>query len=232
MIVRDMERVEAGQVARLASAGVATVHEAAGRSGLLASYMRPIYPGAAAAGSAVTVLCAPGDNLMIHLAIECCRPGDILVVGTTSPSTDGYIGELLATSLRAHGVVGVVIDAGVRDVSMLREMEFPLWSRAVSAQGTVKATAGSVNVPIVCANQLVCPGDAVVADDDGIVRIERSAAEEIASAAEKRVAREDATREKLSHGELGADIYGLREVAERLGITYVASAPSGEAANR
>jgi 4-hydroxy-4-methyl-2-oxoglutarate aldolase len=217
-VVRSHERADPAVMAALGAGGVATVHEAQGRTGLLLPRLRPIYPGAAVAGSAVTVLCHPGDNLMIHLAVELCRPGDVLVVAMTSENEDGLLGELLATSLRAHGVVAAVMDCGVRDVASLREMEFPVWSRAISAQGTSKAAAGSVNVPVVCAGQSVRPGDAMVADDDGVVCVSRTAAAEVAVRVAERVGHEAAVRRRLAAGELGADLYGFREVAERLGI--------------
>jgi len=221
VVVRNVERPPADVVAALEKFGVSTVHEAQGRCGLLATYMRPIYAGALIAGPAVTVSLPPGDNLMIHVAVEVCRAGDILVVAPTSPCTDGYFGELLATSLRAHGVKGLVIEAGCRDVRALIEMKFPVWSRAVSSQGTVKITLGSVNVGIMCAGADVAAGDVIVADDDGVVVVKRSAAEEVVAAAQQRVRKEEATRERLARGELGLDIYGLRGKVADLGLKYL-----------
>jgi len=219
-IVRKIQRAEAGVIKTLGELGVATVHEAQARTGLMRPYMRPIYATAKAAGSAVTVSCAPGDNLMIHAAVECLRSGDILVVTTTSESTDGMFGELLGESVRAHGAVGLVIDAGVRDVTDLTAMDFPVWSKAISAQGTVKATAGSVNIPIVCAGANVQPGDVIVADVDGVVIVPRAEAAEVARLASDRFAKESQTRERLKNGELGLDFYGLRAKLTELGVRY------------
>ena len=201
--------------------GVATVHEAQGRTGLMRSYMRPIYPAARVAASAVTVSCQPGDNLMIHAAIEVCQPGDALVVTTTSESDDGMFGELLATSCRAHGIVGLFIDAGVRDVADLTSMNFPVWSKAISAQGTVKASAGSVNINVVCAGAIVHPGDVIIGDQDGVVIVRREAAAEVARLGSERVAKEQKSRERLRAGELGVDFYGLRAKLAELGVQYV-----------
>lgn len=221
VVVQNVARAEAAVIDGLARHGVATVHEAQARSGLMRPYMRPIYPSARAAGSAVTVLCAPGDNLMIHAAIEVCKPGDILVVTTTSESTDGMFGELLAVSARAHGVVGLIIDAGVRDVADLTKMEFPVWSKAVSAQGTVKATAGSVNVPIVAAGAQVNPGDVIVADVDGVVIVPRERASEVVRLGEERLVKEEKSRQRLRNGELGLDFYGLRAKLTELGAQWI-----------
>jgi 4-hydroxy-4-methyl-2-oxoglutarate aldolase len=221
VVLRNLEQPPSEVVAALEKFGVTTVHEAQGRCGLLAAYMRPIFPGATIAGPAVTVSLPPGDNLMIHVAVEVCRAGNILVVAPTSPCTDGYFGELLATSLRARGVKGLVIDAGCRDIRALTEMKFPVWSRAISSQGTVKSTLGSVNVPVVCAGALVEAGDVMVADDDGVVVVRRTVVHEAAAAAEQRARKEDATRERLARGELGVDLYGLRKKIAELGLKYV-----------
>jgi 4-hydroxy-4-methyl-2-oxoglutarate aldolase len=219
--VRQIERTPLPLVEKLESFGVATIHEAQGRCGLLAAYMRPIYAGALAAGNAVTVSLPPGDNFMIHVAAEVCQPGDILVVTPTSPCTNGYFGELLATSLRSRGVRGLVIEAGCRDIGPLTEMKFPVWSRAVSAQGTVKETLGSVNVPVVCADAFIRPGDVIVADDDGVVVVRREDAAAVAEASAERVKKEEATRKRLASGELGLDIYSMREKLAALGLKYI-----------
>src|SRR6266446_2519916 len=220
-IVRKIARPDADIVRSLRELGVATVHEAQARTGLMRPYMRPIYPSVRAAGAAITILCHAGDNIMIHAAIELCREGDILVVSTDSESTDGMFGELLAESARAHGVAGLIIDAGVRDVRDLTEMQFPVWSKAVSAQGTVKATAGSVNVPVVCAGSIVHPGDVIVADADGVVVVKKETAAEVARLAAERLAKEQKSRERLKAGELGVDFYGLRAKLAELGVRYV-----------
>jgi 4-hydroxy-4-methyl-2-oxoglutarate aldolase len=220
-IVRKIRRADAKVIATLGELGVATVHEAQGRTGLMRPYMRPIYPAARTAGSAITISCQPGDNLMLHAAMEICEPGDVLVVTTTSESTDGMFGELLAVSARAHGVVGLIIDAGVRDVADLTSMGFPVWSKAISAQGTVKSTAGSINVPVVCAGASVGPGDVIVADSDGVVVVARGAASEVARLGGERVIKERKTRDRLRNGELGLDFYGLRAKLAELGVRYV-----------
>ena len=220
-IVRNISRADAGVIEQLGALGVATVHEAQGRSGLLRPYMRPIYPTARLAGSAITISCQAGDNLMIHAAIEICRPGDVLVVTTTSESTDGMFGELLAVSCRAHGVVGLLIDAGVRDVAGLTTMAFPVWAKAIHAQGTVKATAGSVNVPVVCAGATIAPGDVVIGDVDGVVVVPKAMAADVAKAGADRLAKEEKSRARLKNGELGLDFYGLRAKLAELGVQYV-----------
>jgi 4-hydroxy-4-methyl-2-oxoglutarate aldolase len=221
VIVREIRRPKAAAVRTLGELGVATVHEAQGRTGLMRPYMRPIYASARVAGPAVTVLCHPGDNLMIHAALEVCRKGDVLVVTTLAESTDGMFGELLGTSCQAHGVAALVIDAGVRDVADLTTMQFPVWAKAISAQGTVKATAGSVNVDVVCAGATVHPGDVIVADVDGVVVVARESAEEIVRLGEERRAKELAARQRLTTGELSLDMYGLRAKLRELGVEYV-----------
>jgi 4-hydroxy-4-methyl-2-oxoglutarate aldolase len=220
VVVRNVPRIDADVLAELGAAGVATVHEAGG-AGLLDPGIRPIQEGARIAGSAVTVSCAPRDNIMIHAAVEVIEPGDILVVSTTSPSTNGMFGELLATSVMARGCAGVVVDAGVRDISDLRRLGLPVWSRAVHASGTVKATPGSVNIPIVCGGATVGPGDGVVADDDGVVVVERERAIEVLEAARERLKRETEVRARLAAGELGVDFYGFRERLEAMGVRWV-----------
>ena len=221
VVVRNIRRTEPDLVKRLGALGVATAHEAYGRFGLMKPYLRPVWSGAEASGTAVTVLAQPGDNWMIHVAVEQCQPGDILVVGCTTDNTDGMFGDLLATSLMARGVKGLVIDAGVRDARALREMGFPVWSKAISARGTVKATLGAVNVPVVCAGINVRPGDAVVADDDGVVVIARKDAADVVAKGEKRVTDEDGKRQKLAAGVLGLDMYNMREPLAKAGLVYV-----------
>ena len=220
VVIRTKKRAPAAAMADLGELGVSTTHEAMGRAGLMKPYMRPIYAGAQIAGGAVTVLAQPGDNWMIHVAIEQVQPGDVLVVACTADNTDGMFGDLLATSLKARGGAGLVIDAGVRDVRVLTQMGFPVWSRAVSAKGTVKATLGSVNVPVVCAGALVHPGDVIVADDDGVVVVPRRDAEAVAAAGRKREANEEEKRRRLASGELGLDMYAMREGLAKAGLVY------------
>jgi 4-hydroxy-4-methyl-2-oxoglutarate aldolase len=228
VVIIDPPRADPAVVAELGALGVATVHEAAGRTGLLGAQLRPVWPGAAAAGTAVTVVCWPGDNLMIHAAVEQARPGDILVITTTSPSSDGFVGELITTALAARGVRAVVTTTGVRDVSAITEARFPVWSQSISAQGTVKATAGTVNVPIAIAGTVVAPGDVVVADDDGVVAVPRLAAAEVAASGKLRAQREDEARQAFARGELSLDRYGLRAELGRLGVSYIRANHDGD----
>ncbi|MGY5956503.1 4-carboxy-4-hydroxy-2-oxoadipate aldolase/oxaloacetate decarboxylase [Kosakonia sp. BK9b] len=223
LVVRNISRADRQLVERFAGYGVATVHEAQGRCGLLDVRVRPVQQNRAIAGSAVTVLVTPGDNWMFHVAVEQCQPGDILLVAPTSDCHDGFFGDLLATSLQARGVIGLVGDIGIRDSQTLREIDFPVWSRAVYAQGTIKETPGSVNVPVICAGQLVNPGDIVVADDDGVVIVPREQAATVDAAAQKRIAAEEGKRQRLAAGELGLDIYQMRAALAAKGLRYVDS---------
>lgn len=220
-IVRNIRRADPDVIETLGRLGVATVHEAQGRRGLMAPYMRPIYPTARVVGSAVTISSQPGDNLMIHAAVEVCKPGDVLVVTTTSESTDGMFGELLGVSCMAHGIRGLIIDAGIRDTAELTELNFPVWAKAISAQGTVKSTGGSVNIPVVSAGTIVNPGDVIIADADGVVVVPRDWAAEVARLGQIRLEKEEKTRQRLRNGELGIEFYGLRAKLAELGVEYV-----------